>query len=412
MTGLFTSQLVRMTGSQIAGMFAGLVTGFATWLLAAHRFPPSEVGIASRLVTAGTLASGLVAAGAGQYLLAVLPHLSVNPLRIVVRWTTIATVGTAVIAGAGSFLVVQGSLFPGSLLLMVVAVSVSVTTLQDAVYIARGRAADVAAKAIAIGLAKVAALAAIAPMIIGAGLASYAGLVLLLAVPQLCVAVLWLCIRLRAALSERGRVLEVPRRSGTLISMGYAYALAAIAINWGWPAVLTSTLSADRAALFYIAWTVTSLVGAASIALANSIVGSGISRSGANMRSVIALHGLMEAGFAAAILSVAPFILTLFGGYYVHADSFIPPLLVGQSFSGVTAVLIAFMRTGTGSRQALPAIAIWAACGFGIPAIFVGGAGERFLYVYPVTTAVGMVVAFGLLLVAHQPISQQRNPDD
>jgi len=382
-------------------MLVATATGYLVWILAARLFPPNGLGTTSRLVTGGTLISGLVASGMGQYLLAAFPHLVYAERgRTVFRVVGLAIVFTAVFAAVVGVALFSDLGLQGIVLLSLVAVTVTTTTIQDAVYVAAERAFDIPAKAVSIGLGKIGALVGFGLLAVDLRLDNYQWLICLLVVPQLIIVAGWIAFRLPRSIVSGPRFEHaLGERPRAMLPLGYLYALAGVAIAWGMPTVVTSTLGPDDAALFYVAWIVATVIGGVSVALANALVGSGTRSTPRHFAIIMVGQALVSASMTIAIVLLASRILEGFGTFYQGSGDFVAWVAIGQFFSGTTAVLIAFLRLQGRLRHVSAGIMLWLLGGFVVPAAAVVLTGDaRYISLYPVSSAVGTVLVSMLVV--------------
>lgn len=355
-----------LSGSQVFGAMAASASGVATWITAARLLAPEELGLASRLVTLGTLISGLVAAGLGQYLLAALPQVDPAIRSRVAGTTALAASALSLCCAAGVGMVVHGSLSEAALLALI-ATAVTVANLQDAVYLAANSARDVVLKGVVLALVRPTSVLLVLAL---SGSPNHASMALAIAVPQLLAAAAW-------QITRQTRVLAValawgpgsPRSHRELLGVGYAAALASALYTWGFPAFATNTLAAGVSGAFYVAWTCASFLGSLSTATANVVV-SRTQIAGALMRArgvVIAQTGVSVI-VALLIWLGAPMLLGVFGRHYQSdlTRSMLTYLLMGQLVSGIAVVVLGFHRRRLQTRVLLPLMTLWSITGLGV----------------------------------------------
>jgi hypothetical protein len=289
---------------------------------------------------------------------------------------------------------------------MLFAISLTITNTQDSIYICAGSARDVVAKAFVISALKPPLVLLAAGGGIQASSSPYVPLVLALLVPSLVAGVAWQVLRAPQSVQQ---IIESTPIEGVrlrdLLGVGYLYALSSSLVSWGVPAMATNTLAPSISALFYVAWTIASLVGSVSAAVANVVV-SRARRAGEvlNATRIVIGQGGFLLGLATVILLVAPLFLQVFGNYYQSATPILAVLLVGQACSGIGAVLIGFARRTAPATHVVVAVTTWVIGGFGVPALAARSGAVDFLGAY----ALGSAVALGLVVLELRPAASRR----
>lgn len=364
--------------------------------MAARQFAPTEVGRASHLIALGGLVSTIVAAGLGQYLLAALP--AARQRGMLLFRVMAVGIGASVLVSAILGLFLHGeSQVPSILLLATIAVTATITTLQDALYVFAHSTRDIAAKAGFITLARLASLAVLVPLL-GNAIAAYWGLVLLLAIPQMTVSVAWLALRTSSLLSIT-RSTSPAKPTVSMLAVGYAFALTAAAVTWGIPAVVTSELEPERAALFYTSWVLGSIVGTVPSSLANALVASAPAISVRHVAVVMSAQLLVSVALLISLIAAAPWLSGMFGANYAAMPSILPALATGQLAVGVSVVLIAYLRVAGRPIEAVAASAALALLGSIVPAIVASQLGEsQFLITFASGTTAAALLGGAILV--------------
>lgn len=388
--------LISLSTGQILAVGVSSIGGILVWILAARQFPPAEVGRASHLIALGGLVSTIVAAGLGQYLLAALPAARLRG-TLLIR-VIAAGIGASVLVPITlGLLLYGGSEVPSILLLATIAVTVTITTLQDALYVFAQSTRDIAAKAGLITLARLASLALLVPLIRDA-VTTYWGLVLLLTIPQMTVSILWLAWRSSPLLSMTRRT-SPSKPTSSMLAVGYAFALTAAAVTWGLPAVVTSELEPERAAIFYTSWVLGSIVGTVPASLANALVASNPAISFRHVTVVMSTQLLVSGGLLISLLAGAPWLSGMFGANYEAMPSILPAVAAGQLAVGVSVVVIAFLRVAGRPIEAITASAALALLGSIVPAIVATRLGESQFLISFASGTVAAALLGGAILV-------------
>jgi hypothetical protein len=116
---------------------------------------------------------------------------------------------------------------------------------------------------------------------------------------------------------------------------------------------------------------ITSTAGIISTALANSIVSSPLKQEGFLYRLslAVAVYSATAAALSMAILLGAPWVLRQFGEQYLQVISTLRILLVGQFFSGASAILLASARAVGAIRISVLMAVVWLIGGAVAPCI-------------------------------------------
>ena len=388
--------LISLSTGQILAVGLSSIGGLLVWIMAARQFAPTEVGRASHLIALGGLVSTIVAAGLGQYLLAALPATRQRGVLLIRVMAVGVAASLLVPALLGLFLYGESQVL-SILLLATIAVTVTITTLQDALYVFAHSTRDIAAKAGFITVARLASLALLVP-ILGNGIAAYWGLVLLLAIPQMTVSVAWLALRTPTLLGI-ARVTSPPKPTIRMLAVGYAFALTAAAVTWGIPAVVTAELEPERAALFYTSWVLGSIIGTVPSSLANALVASAPAISVRHVSVVMSVQLLVSVVLLISLITAAPWLSGMFGANYEAMPSILPAIATGQLAVGVSVVLIAYLRVAGRPIEAVAASAALALLGSIVPAIVAAHAGEsQFLISFAGGTTAAALLGGAILI--------------
>jgi O-antigen/teichoic acid export membrane protein len=363
-------RILRLSASQVLGLLISSVGSFGLWLLAAQRFTPDDVGVAASAISFATLVSTLATSGLGQYLLASLARRQ-TAARVQMTYRTIALgVLTSAVASAVAFAIIDRAPFGfAHAAVGLFAAGLSLANLQDSVYICAGKVLDVPLKGCAITLGRIALVALPLP-----GISGDVALIAAIVLPQIFFASVWALWRMPDAIigiERQSHKRDSRREQFGLLSVGYLYSLTLSTISLAVPATATNALTADQAAVFYVAWMITSTAGIISTALANSIVSSPLKQEGFLYRLslAVAVYSATAAALSMAILLGAPWVLRQFGEQYLQVISTLRILLVGQFFSGASAILLASARAVGAIRISVLMAVVWLIGGAVAPCI-------------------------------------------
>jgi O-antigen/teichoic acid export membrane protein/Ser/Thr protein kinase RdoA (MazF antagonist) len=331
---LFRNAVFLMSSTAIMS-----VLGFGFWFFVAHLYAPSEIGIASALVSITLLTSNLSFFGLNAGLLRFLPT-SKNPSGDINA--SLITVGSASMVAAAAYLLWIGGHLTGKLgifsssplgqlVFVLLLASVSLNTFTDSVFIANRRAELHTIVYAVFGVVKL-----ILPLL----LISLGSLGIFTAY----VAAAFVSLVLSLILMWRycGYNLFTRPDFGFIArSRKYASNNYVAVLVGGLPSQLMPTLIIQRlgeahAAFFSMAWTMANLLYVIPSAITNSLLAESshdISKQSKNVRhaSRILAVTLVPAVFIAIL--VAPYLLRLFGSQYATGGTIIFQLLALATFS-------------------------------------------------------------------------------
>lgn len=359
-------QLFRSSVSQILGLMASSIGSFLLWLLAAHRYSPQDVGVAAGIVAFVTLLSTILSAGLGQFLLVAQTQ---GQWIISSRLIGLIVVGEPCLAAlicASIFRGTRGIVGIDALAAVAIfAFGLSLTSLQDSIYVSAGQLVDIPLKAVAISLGRL--LLVLYPL---HSIDSQSMLLIVLVLPQVLAGIVWGLCRLPKAIKrqERKQNNQSTKPILQLLGVGYLYALSVTANGYILPAIATNALKASDAAVFYVTWMVASLPSVVSGSVANALV----ARLGAKrdvlvqLRRILTSYCVVAAGMTILLALMGPLILHLYGAHYQQGKVALWVLLFGQAFSGIGMVLLAFARLLGDTRSTTVTIGAWLLCVVGV----------------------------------------------
>lgn len=347
--------ILTLSLAQALGLVITSLGGVGAWLAVVALADPADLGALGRIVSTGTFVASLVTAGLGQFLLSSVGATPIAALRPLLARSLLAGGGAAAVAALLAGLAQRG-LDASLAALVLLAVGIALTNLQDGVYLAVGMAADVPAKGAAIVLLRLALLGAL--WLVGASLPTLAGAFVL---AQLVAGGGWGLVRVPAAL-RRHRPRDAGRGRGHAATLGlsYLYAIAVTAISAGLPALATSVLAPAEGGLFFLAWTIAGLLAGVAVGVANAVLATSAASGGGRLLKVLgALAALLGAGGAGLFL-MAPRAVAALATAYDDATPILATLILGQFAFGLSLVGLAFCRATVGGRELAALIVTWA----------------------------------------------------
>ncbi|HUD11153.1 MAG TPA: phosphotransferase [Candidatus Saccharimonadia bacterium] len=331
---LFRNAVFLMSSTAIMS-----VLGFGFWFFVAHLYAPSEIGIASALVSISLLTSNLSFFGLNAGLLRFLPN-SKNPSGDINA--SLITVGTASMFAAAAYLFLIGGhltgrlgifsgSFLGELVFVLLMATVSLNTFTDSVFIANRRAELHTIVYAVFGLVKL-----ILPLFLitlgSLGIftayvaAAFASLVLSL-------------IFMRRYCGYR--ILSHPdfgfiARSRKYASNNYVAVLVGGLPSQIMPSLIIERLGEAHAAFFSMAWTMANLLYVIPSAITNSLLAESshdISKQSRNVKHAVRILTITLVPAVLIAIVVAPYLLKLFGAQYSSGGTLIFQLLALSTFS-------------------------------------------------------------------------------
>lgn len=259
-----TGTSLRVLASSLALVAAKVATmgfGFLAWVVAARLYSPTEVGIASGVVAAVTLAAQIALIGVGSAVITLLPRHVQEPGRLLDTSISLLTLSSLAIALV--FLAVAGLLlvelrvvsadpvFAGMFLLLAIAGTLGV--LFDQASTARRRGDQVLVRGALAGVVTLAAVPILATTT-SAGPASIFGAWTLGGVVTLALG-LWMLGRAVPGYRARPRLQQALARELVVVGLpNYALTVAERAPGFVLPVLVTELISPADNAAWYAAW--------------------------------------------------------------------------------------------------------------------------------------------------------------
>jgi len=348
--------------------------GYAFWLVAAHLFPPSTVGLSAALISVSTLLSLLASLGASATLVQSLPVQRSAADWSLTFWTsmTLAT-SASLVAGcivllllplaSREFTVLDSPAYALSFVIGTVAWTAG--SILDSTFIAERRAGNMlgrnslaaAGKVIAVALAALVfahevltllgawTAAAMAGAAFGAGLLSHR--IGRVSRPSLL------------AIGQNARRVRARLVGNQIIGIG------AQMPGYLLPLVVTVRLSASSNAYFYTTWLVCGVFLIISPAVATSLFAEGVHAPGSmrnhSKKTLIVIMGLLVPCMILFFV-IGPAILATFGSAYEQRGTLLMQLIILAAVpDAITNVYVAILRV-----QHRLAIAAWLNLGMGV----------------------------------------------
>lgn len=367
----FASGLAALSSAQLAGAVISVVAGAGIWLIVAGIAPPEDVGILGRIVSTSTLLAGILTAGLGQFLLSVIRRTDVERVRSYL-WKALFLGGTgSALLGLLLGVIQDGNLSETTILMGLFCAGISLSNLQDALYLSTGLPFDVPAKGAAIVIARLLLLSGL--------LAAQVKAIHLLEVfvaSQLLISVGWLLFRGPKGLQQHKNIYAqteiLPTNNRSVFVISYLYSIAITSITMGVPAIITTLVRSSISGKFYLSWTVASLLSTLSVSVANSILAlsSGRELSLKRYKSILVyfIVPLLAFGFLAVVFF--PPILTAINRQYDRLSDLIFILVLGQILFGAAIVSLAVFRTSGEKRRVIAFLFAWPS--MIVSAVFVG----------------------------------------
>ena len=353
-TAMVTGPMARDTIALIANVAINGALGLAFWLAAARLYPTDVVGTASAVISAMILSAGVGWFGWQFVLIRYLPVAGTSGGRLL-TWcylvAILAAIPAAILVGVLGPEVVRTHAGPP--ILVVIGIVWVVFSLQDPALIGLGRASLVPIENAAFGLAKLAAIVALAsteePLaIVGAWVAAAA------------VAAIVVNVAILRPLLARSRAPAHLPPTGALARFGVAQHVAAVATALPdslVPLIVIAMLGESANAHYYAAWTIAFSLRLTAVSLANVYTSRAArhvdrERARAELRplALVIVSGLVIVGLVAAGPA-----LSLFGPGYEAGVPVLRWMSVGLiPFSFVT-IWVASHRVEGRSAAALMA---------------------------------------------------------
>ena len=397
-----------LTGSVALVLTAGVqaVSGALFWLVAARRYPQTDVGHATALFTSVLFVSFV--AGLGQPV-AVARYAAgrARADHVLYTWAAVATTAASAVAAAVYLVVVSPPAVDelldwhgllGPVVFLALSIGTALSLLLDVRLMTQRRWGLVLARATVVGVARFPLLAlsldhdpAVGLLVMAAlpmALSGFAGTALL---PKVT--------------GDRHRLRPLPPTARSMAhysAVNWASTLTYQAPTFAMPVIVLVHVSADRNASFYVAWGVAALACYVPTAIGQALLAEG-GRDGAHLRSqvrlaIVVAGGLMVVGAAVATVG-RDLIVSLYGSQYQDAADLLPRLVAAAVPWAVTSVYLTEARVRHRSGATVLITAVLSAAILGpalvlVPRDGIDGAASAFL----AGNVVAAVVAVGVHL--------------
>jgi hypothetical protein len=350
--------IANLSIAQAAGLLISSGGGSLVWFAAAAVARPADLGVLGRVASTAALLAGLITAGLGQFLLAIIRSSSTARIRTYLWTSTIVGGLLSALAAAGVGIWQSGQIDGLALATGLLAGGIAATNIQDALYLGCGLARDVPAKGAAVVLARLGLLAcALAALDLATLLAAFV-------VSQLGVGLGWLAVRAPMAFRRhQPSHHERPAPGGArgTLAFSYLYSISVAMIVTGVPALVTSLAPPERAGGFFLAWTIAGLLSGLSVAVANSVLAVAL-ESGNPFRQLARLLASVFVALCVGGVLVAfvlPDMLALLSPRYQAMTDQLPMLVAGQVAFGVAIVALAAYRALARDGYLIAILLIW-----------------------------------------------------
>jgi len=332
---------------------ANALAGFIFWIIAARFYSAGDVGVATAVISAATLLSGLSSMGFGYGMIRFLKS-SAEPCELINSGFT--TAGVISVAAALVFLLGLGLWSPklvfireraGLFALFVLIIpAVTISGLTDQVFVAGRRAGFVLARNLIFNVSRPALLIALAVSFHAFGIFASWGLATFLA---LLAGVL---VFLPRARSDYSPAFAFDRRALTDILhfsfMNYLADILGAAPVYILPILVLNILGAESNAYYYIAWSIGGMLSMIPAAITTSLFAEGSHKeeglSHNTLRSLKMIFFLLIPAVI-TMLALTDRLLLLFGGLYSRNAATLLRLTIASSIPGaVNAVYFNIKR--------------------------------------------------------------------
>lgn len=337
LAALRANHLARNSGMMMASTAVNGLLGFVYWGAAARGYSTADVGVATALLSAMTLAALIATLGLGQTIIQRLPRAADTSWSVHVNAVVFAGGVAGAVTGAASvavlpllshdFALVTRPAF-GCLVVVGTAV-LTVANLLDYVFIAQRAAHHVLARSALFGATKLVLLLAplaLAPFGVTTVIVSWIAGAAITSV----VTIRWLVPRLghRHRWTPRG-VAALMRELAPQLLLNHLISLSAVLVPTLMPALVVARLSATANAYFYIAWLISNILLTVSAAVSGAMLAEGShdpdSLTAQMRKGARLIAGLLIAPVLLLCLAGQP-LLGLFGQQYAQ-HSYHPLLL-------------------------------------------------------------------------------------
>ncbi len=357
--GLLGTSLYTNACYLVADITVVSILGFAFWALVARLYSPAQVGLASSTVAAVILLARLSHLGFGYGLIRFLPGAGERASTLINSCFTIAgltSLVAALIFLSGLNLWSPALLYirhPGlSVFFVFLTVACTLFLLVDQTFIARRRAEFVLFKNAAAGVAKIAAVIALASLLNAFGIFVSWGLAIFVA---LAVALFWFLPRVQHGYTSIPAMSKESVNDMLHFSLGnYIAELLWFAPLALFPLMVINTLGAETNAYFYIPWVIAQMLFAIPIAIAYSLFAEGSNDEhllqSNTLKSVkLCLLILVPAGVA--LFALSDKLLLLFGSSYSESGTTLLRILALSVIPvGINYICLSVMRVKKNTR--------------------------------------------------------------
>ena len=332
------------------------VLGFGYWIVAARLFSTFAVGVAGALVAATTLFSGLGQLNLSGMLMRFLPTAGASSRRLVLAAYGFAA-GTSALLAAVALVGIRRFAAPSSPLrldvtqsaMMVLAAAVmAIFILQDNVLVGLRRAVWVPAENGAFGVAKIIALAVVAPL--GTAFALFAAWMtpLVLTIPVISSALFFRFLPPAARPPTAGQL--GPQKRAILYRFAAGDAAGGIFTQtWTYllPILITASLGARNNALFFTSFLFSSTIDQVAANYASPLTVEGAhapDRIPALIRQALRHIFIIVLPIVIVMCTVCPWLLRAFGDKYAPAAPLLALLLIACLPKAICTVYYSYCR--------------------------------------------------------------------
>lgn len=421
---LLRNSIYIMTTTALTGS-----SGYLFWILAAHMYPPKDVGLASALIGTMMLAATLANLGIGPALIQTLPRmasgeawsLSLNAVFMTGLFSSLVTGTVAAIALPFLSPKLTAVGHEGSFVLTLIAgvPLLTLASLLDSTFTAERAAGNMLARTAAFALMRIPLL--VIPVLFGQVNALLICIAWILAAGISVVTGAFLIARLKRAyrLTIRG-VFKQLRAMLSLVAGHQFISFGALAPIYLLPVIVVARLSLAENAYFYTSWQVGSLFFMVSPSVATALLAEGSHTSSDILRkarsSVLIISALLCPPMLLALLG-GHLILSLFGpDYALYGYSLLTVLVISALPDALTNVYVAVLRVQNRLKSAaflnlgmaaITLILAWVL----LPRMGIVGVGWAWLIAQTTGTVVVLVRLTGMLVDARtlNPRAWSRN---
>ncbi|MFN8535601.1 MAG: hypothetical protein U0556_18850 [Dehalococcoidia bacterium] len=334
-----TEQTILANASSVVGtMGVTSLLGYAYWWIAARLFDPAAVGLATALISAITLLGMLSALGLGTLLVGEVARRpsAARPLILAAVLVTSAAAGLVALLfvalaplAIGDFAVLRvDPIFAGMFVAGAVGTTAALLLDQSVVGLLRGELQFV--RNTVFSVVKLVLLVPCGTLLVSFGAASVFGS-WVVGIPLSFLVFLPFLMPPRTSLRAVGGEVDRIRRLAAQATGHHVLNLALLAPALVLPLIVTSVLSAEMNAYFYIAWIFANLVFAIPGSLATTlyaVAAKAPDELGGRLRFSLVLSAVVGVAGTLGILVVGPLLLGWFGAGYREIAGVVLTLLV------------------------------------------------------------------------------------